>query len=437
MDLSSPKGSSVNDGVDPAWATLSYVTVDQLILHHGPGALLVKADVKEAYWVVPVHPDDHCLLGVRWEGQDFVDTVLPFGLRLAPKIFSAIADAAQWILAQKGVEWSLHYLDDFILVEKSPIAAYEARQILTSSFKDLGIPLEPSKLEGPSTCLTFLGIEVDTVSLQLRLPANKLARLVAELSRARDKRSMTKRELQSLTGLLQHATKVVCPGRAFMRRLHALQAVGSSPHHNVRLNIQARADITWWHVFISRWNGVSMLWDQQRQSTPDVRVVSDASGNWGCGALSLPKWFALEWPSELQSASIQIKELIPAVIAAALFGKEWKGKVVLFMIDNLSVVEIIRSTYSKEPHLMHLIRLLVFFASLHDFWFCADHIPGQENVLADAISRNRANFFLSQVPQAQRSPISIPPALIALLSMNVTWISTPWMELFRLILRKL
>ena len=66
-----------------------------------------------------------------------------------------------------------------------------------------------------------------------------------------------------------------------------------------------------------------MLWDQQHQSTPDMRVVSDASGNWGCGAFSLPKWFTLEWPTELQSASIQIKELIPAVIAAALFGKEW------------------------------------------------------------------------------------------------------------------
>ena len=60
MDLSSPKGSSVNDGVDPAWATLNYVTVDHLaslILHpYGPRALLVKADVKEAYRVVPVHP---------------------------------------------------------------------------------------------------------------------------------------------------------------------------------------------------------------------------------------------------------------------------------------------------------------------------------------------------------------------------------------------
>lgn len=196
----------------------------------------------------------------------------------------------------------------------------------------------------------------------------------------------------------------------------------------------ARADIIWWHMFVAHWNGVSMLWDQRR-ATPDVRVESDASGTWGCGAIALPSWFALEWTPELQPRSIQIKELIPVVTAAAIYGREWKGKVVLFVVDNLAVVEIIRPTYSKEPHLMHLIRLLTFFAALFDFWFYAEHIPGRENVWADAISRNRANAFLSQVPQA-RSPSDVPPALVALMSMNVTWTSTPWMELFHRILQQ-
>lgn len=64
--------------------------------------------------------------------------------------------------------WSLH-LDDFIVVTKS------SQEILVSTFASLGVPLEPSKLEGPSTCLTFLGIEVDTQALQLRLPEQKLS----------------------------------------------------------------------------------------------------------------------------------------------------------------------------------------------------------------------------------------------------------------------
>ncbi len=69
----------------------------------GPGTQLAKADIQAAYRMVPVHPDDRQLLGMRWKGQLFVETVLPFGLRSAPKIFNALADALEWILVARGV----------------------------------------------------------------------------------------------------------------------------------------------------------------------------------------------------------------------------------------------------------------------------------------------------------------------------------------------
>ena len=56
------------------------------------------------------------MLGMRWEGALFVDSVLPFGLRSAPKIFSAVADAVEWILKQGGVRFAVHYLDDFLVM---------------------------------------------------------------------------------------------------------------------------------------------------------------------------------------------------------------------------------------------------------------------------------------------------------------------------------
>ena len=55
------------------------------------------------------------------------------------------------------------------------------KNILTSTFESLGVPLEYSKLEGPSSCMTFLGIEVDTESLQLSLPSDKLFTLKCEV----------------------------------------------------------------------------------------------------------------------------------------------------------------------------------------------------------------------------------------------------------------
>ena len=52
----------------------------------------------------PIHPEDQGLLGIQWEGEFYTDKALPFGLRSAPKIFTAVADALQWILSNKGIK---------------------------------------------------------------------------------------------------------------------------------------------------------------------------------------------------------------------------------------------------------------------------------------------------------------------------------------------
>ena len=70
VDLSSPEGSSINDGVDVDRSSLSYASVDHLaalVVSSGRGCFLVKADIKEAYRMVPVLPQDQHLLGVKWE----------------------------------------------------------------------------------------------------------------------------------------------------------------------------------------------------------------------------------------------------------------------------------------------------------------------------------------------------------------------------------
>jgi len=120
--------------------------------------------------MVPIHPEDQHLLGIHWDSSIFMDQMLPFGLRSAPMIFSAVADAAQWALMRCGIAHSLHYLDDFILVSTSAASAEHQKHLLVSQFDSLGIPIEPTKLEGPTQCFTFLGIEVDTVSLQTKTP---------------------------------------------------------------------------------------------------------------------------------------------------------------------------------------------------------------------------------------------------------------------------
>ena len=95
VDLSYPEGASVNDGIDPALCSLSYTSVDwavKLIVAAGRGSLLAKLDLESAYRMIPVHPDDRPLLGMKWRGSYLLDTALSFGLRSAPKLFNVVAD---------------------------------------------------------------------------------------------------------------------------------------------------------------------------------------------------------------------------------------------------------------------------------------------------------------------------------------------------------
>ena len=161
LDLPSPEGASVNDGIDKMLCSLSYATVDEAasqVVRLGRGALMAKVDIKTAYRLVPIHPDDHLLLGMQLEGAVYMDTVLPFGLRSAPKIFNAIADTLEWVCRSEGVAYMLHYFDDFMLFgspHSSECSDYLS--ILSSVFNKLGSPSRSIKQLAPHLQSLFWG----------------------------------------------------------------------------------------------------------------------------------------------------------------------------------------------------------------------------------------------------------------------------------------
>ena len=146
-----------------------------------PGALIAKLDIDAAYRMVPVHPADRLLLGMQWDGSIFVDSRLPFGLRSAPKIFSAVADALQWVFRQNGVTWVGHYLDDYITVgpPSSPVCGNNLRHMLAVCQR-LGVPVAKSKCAGPASTMVFLGFEIDTIGKTVKLPTPKLQRTLSQ-----------------------------------------------------------------------------------------------------------------------------------------------------------------------------------------------------------------------------------------------------------------
>ena len=430
-DLSFPEGASVNDGIDPQLCSLQYTSVERVARAAqslGKGALLAKLDVKAAYRLIPVHPDDRWLLGFEWQGSHYVDGMLPFGLRSAPIIFTAVADAMEWMFRQHGVSTIDHYLDDFIIIgpPRSRVCGH-ALDLILGMCEDLGVPLALDKLEGPSDCIIFLGIEINTAAGILRLPADKLAHLRTVLQQWSSRRACERRELESLIGTLQHACRVIKPGRSFLRQMICLLRIPRRPHHHVRLNKHFRSDLQWWRVFASYWNGVAVF---PLSAPPSFDITSDASGQWGCGAWSLTSWFQFQWPPTASQHHISFLELFAVLLACAVWGNRWHGSRVRCLCDNQAAVHTIASRSSRDPTLMHLLRCLFFMEAWFQFELVAVHIPGTLNTRADDLSRDRLSSFFLKAPEMESEPTAIPPLLPTLLLGMGDWTSPLWTKQF-------
>ena len=149
------------------------------------------------------------------------------------------------------------------------------------------MPVAANKIEGPATTITFLGVTVDTVRSELRLPQHKLEYIRGLVSGWRGRRSGTYREFQSLIGHLAHATTVIRQGRIFLKHLYTILAGTHSDRHHVHLDAVAKADLLWWEKFLHQWSGMSFY---LYPPTPSFHIYTDASGFFGCGGVWPPSW---------------------------------------------------------------------------------------------------------------------------------------------------
>ena len=75
----------MNDGIDADQFKMSYTTIDEaarlIFALGGRGALLSKVDIRAAFKLIPVRPDQRRLLGFRWNGQYYFQKALSFRSR--------------------------------------------------------------------------------------------------------------------------------------------------------------------------------------------------------------------------------------------------------------------------------------------------------------------------------------------------------------------
>ena len=213
LDLSAPHGDAVNELINPDECRVKYASLDELaqliFAHGGAGTRVFKADVRAAFKLIPVRPDQHAALGFCWAGHFYYQTALPFGCRASPRIFNEFAELLRDLVrVMAGNQAVLNYLDDFFGVEPTDavVSTFQCFQLLCER---IGVPLAPGKSVAPATRVEILGIIVNTERMTYELPDRKLVELLTCLRDLAGKRRVTRRQLLSVAGRLAHACKCV------------------------------------------------------------------------------------------------------------------------------------------------------------------------------------------------------------------------------------
>ena len=425
LDLSWPVGSSVNDGI-PSGIYLAqefelvYPTVDLIadcVAALGSGCLLFKRDLKRAYRQFPVDPHDYPLLGYYWNGHFYFDVVLPMGLRTAAMACQRSTNAVCYILSRAGCQ-VCSYLDDFIGVAPAARASrdfYHCGSLLT----ELGLQESPSKACPPSTCMTCLGVQVNTVDMTLSVTPERLNELEMLLSHWLTKKSAIKSELQSLVGKLSFVSKCVRQSRLFLARILALLRTVKRNHHHIKLSREFYRDIHWWLRFIRVYNGISII-PTSEWSSPDAIFATDACLS-GCGGLTRHHFFHTEFPREVTDRfpSIHQLEVLAILLAVRLWGHQWRSFRILVQCDNAAVVSSLNSGRVQDPLLATCLRELWFLAALNEFELRAVHLSSADNRLADLLSRWHLNSQFQEVFLAKTADLNLQDVTVPSSYFNV------------------
>lgn len=250
--------------------------------------------------------------------------------------------------------------------------------------KNIGVPLSPEKTTIPSITTTFLGIELDSFRQCARLPQDKLTKYTLDVQTTLHKRTITKRELQSIIGKLNFATAVV-PGRAFLRRLINLLSHASKPHHYITLSSGAKLDLEMWYTFLQCYNGITFFRALKLDSY-SLSMASDAC-KLGFGATFKTSWIQATYPSSWQTFNITILEIYPILVMLQLFSSHISNTVLAFYCDNEAVCYILNKLSSKDNVIMHIVRDIMLCLLRNNIHLTAIHVPGVKNYVCDKISR--------------------------------------------------
>ena len=372
--------------------SVKYPSVDEAVALMPPDAFIAKLDLAAAYRSVPIHMSSRNLTGLQWifKGDTFTtflqDTKLPFGAAKSCSIFQRLTDSVVRMMNKRGFT-TVGYLDDYLIIGDSFASCQLGYSTLAQLLQDLGFTLNWEKAVPPCQSLTYLGVEIDTKSRRLALPANKLNELRELVDMWCSKRRATKIALQSLVGKLNWAARVIRGGRCFLRRLIDLASSVKFSNWHVGLNAAARADISWWRMGLSIFHGKAAF--PVDLPMPSYQFDTDSCLTGGAGHFG-DDWFYVNWECDMPyvvGKHITYLELLSVMLALKRWGHLWRGFHIRVQSDNMATVAAINKGTSKSKEMMTLVREMFWLCVQFDCRITASHIAGDLNVLSDRLSR--------------------------------------------------
>lgn len=393
LDLSSPRGHSVNDGLTKdnylGWYfRLTYPTVDTLAHRMyllGSDCWFYKGDLLAAFRQLILDPWDYGLIGYMWRGLLYLDCVMPMGLRIAPSIQQRVSCSVAWIMGQAGF-WLKAYIDDFISAEVSSMV-WDSFHYFKKTLAAIGAKEAEDKCVAPTQVIEFLGTRFNAITGTMEVTPERLHDLKLELVSWKGKLTTKKKQLRQLTGRLQFVCNCVRPGRVFLSRLYSWMA-GMKEGILYAIPVEARRDLDWWDRFLTTYSGISVAW-LVSVPEPDSVFSTDASLV-GYGAVCGSEYLHGVFPSWMWAAdgfSIVHLEMAVVVLACKVWASKLQGLYIRVSVDNQAVATVINSGRSRDSLLQAYLRELVYVSAMGDFILRARHIPGRTNVLPDLLSR--------------------------------------------------
>ena len=275
------------------------------------------------------------------------------------------------------------YLDDVVVVAPDLETATVQYDRVRALLQELGLPEALEKAQPPAKVVRWLGVQVNAADMTLSIQQDKVDAALDAVARHRAARTISKCQLQSIIGTLVDVAKCVEPTRIFIPRLlQALRACGD--RWCVKVTDDMRAYLDWFLDFLTQWNGVSLVPSPHPHKIIQVDAcltgVGASDGRAAYAARIAPDADPVANITEIEAANI--------VIALHTFiTDDDSGGHIIVYCDNLPSVQALTSGRAHNPVLAECVRALWMLQAKYDIKISYSHIAGQDNQVADALSR--------------------------------------------------